>query len=109
MELLSIKIKICDRIYPMKVLPADERFVREAGKTLEERIRTYQKKFGIQDQQDLLAMVSFDCLVAELKLRNEERKQRAARIEQLETWSTQIETTADGRHASHAANNSAIA
>jgi cell division protein ZapA len=90
-ELLSIKIKICDRIYPIKVHPADETFVRKAGLVLDERIRTYQKKFGIQDQQDLLAMVSFDCLVEELKLQSTNSKRSAACIQQLATWSSQIE------------------
>jgi cell division protein ZapA len=73
------------------VHPADETFVRKAGLVLEERIRTHQKKFGIQDQQDLLAMVSFDCLVEELKLQSTNSKRSAACIQQLATWSSQIE------------------
>ena len=72
MDELSIKIKIADREYPMKVKPEDEERVRKAGKNINERIRSYRERFGIDDKQDLLAMVAFDCLVD--KMENEENK-----------------------------------
>lgn len=67
---LSIKIRIGNREYPMKVKAEDEERIRKAGKQLNERIRDYQSQFGINDTQDLVAMVAFDCLVE--KLRKEE-------------------------------------
>ena len=63
MEELSIKIKIADREYPMKVKRADEERVRTAGKLINEKLKFYREQFGIDDKQDLLAMVAFDCLV----------------------------------------------
>ena len=63
MEDLSIKIKIADREYPMKVKLADEERVRMAGKLINEKIKSYREQFGIDDKQDLLAMVAFDCLI----------------------------------------------
>jgi cell division protein ZapA len=68
MDELSIKIKIADREYPMKVKTGDEQRVRNAGKSINERIRTYRERFGIDDKQDLLAMVAFDCLVEKMEL-----------------------------------------
>ncbi|TDG95712.1 cell division protein ZapA [Cardinium endosymbiont of Culicoides punctatus] len=91
MALLSIKIKISDRIYPMKVQPEDETFVRQASKSLEERIRQYQRSLGIQDQQDLLAMVAFDCLVDALKMEEKTSIERNKLIQKIETWQTDIE------------------
>lgn len=67
MDELSIKIKIADREYPMKVKAEDEARVRNAGKQINERIRSYRERFGIDDKQDLLAMVAFDCLVDKLE------------------------------------------
>lgn len=67
MEKLSIKIKIYDREYPMKVDPADEENIRKAGKIINDRLRSYREKFGIDDKQDLLAMVAFDSTVERLK------------------------------------------
>lgn len=67
MSSLSIKIKICDREYPMRVSSDNEEMVRQAGKVLHEKIKQYRDRFGIDDKQDLLAMVAFDCLVERLK------------------------------------------
>ncbi len=64
---LSIKIRIGNREYPMKVKAEDEERIRRAGKLLNEKIRNYQNQFGIDDAQDLTAMVAFDCLVEKLK------------------------------------------
>ena len=63
---LSVKIKICDREYPMRVSPDEEAKIRRAGKLINERIRSYRDQFRIDDKQDLLAMVAFDCLVESL-------------------------------------------
>ena len=63
MEDLSIKIKIADREYPMKVKLTDEERVRMVGKLINEKIKSYREQFGIDDKQDLLAMVAFDCLI----------------------------------------------
>ena len=63
---LSIKVKISDREYPMKVDADDEENIRKAGKIINERIKVYREKFGIDDKQDLLAMVAFDSMVDKL-------------------------------------------
>ena len=43
MEDLSIKIKIADREYPMKVKLVDEERVRIAGKLINEKIKSYRE------------------------------------------------------------------
>lgn len=58
---ISIKLKIADREYPMRVNASEEEVIRKAGKVLNERIKAYQDKYRIDDKQDLLAMVAFDC------------------------------------------------
>ena len=63
MDELSVKIKIADREYPMKVKRQEEEKVRAAGKLINEKIKRYREQFGIDDKQDLLAMVAFDCLI----------------------------------------------
>ena len=63
MDELSVKIKIADREYPMKVKRTEEEKVRAAGKLINEKIKHYREQFGLDDKQDLLAMVAFDCLV----------------------------------------------
>lgn len=68
MRTLSIKIKIADREYPMTVKMEEEERIRKAGKIINERIRHYREQFGIDDKQDLLAMVAFDSLIDRLSL-----------------------------------------
>jgi len=67
MEELSIRIRIADREYPMKVSMDDEARIRKAGKLINEKTKEYQEQFGIDDKQDLLAMVAFDCLVEQIQ------------------------------------------
>ena len=71
MEELAVKIKICGRVYPMRVQAAEERCVRTASNLVNEQVKAYSDKFGIHDKQDLLAMVALDCLIDVLKLNNE--------------------------------------
>jgi cell division protein ZapA len=68
MEELSIKIRIADREYPMKVKRQDEERVRTAGRLINEKLKTYKEQFGIDDKQDLLSMVAFDCLVDKMTM-----------------------------------------
>lgn len=67
MKELSIKIKIGNREYPMKVSADEEATIREAGKKINEKIRSFQEQFGIDDRQDLLAMVAIDSFVEKLQ------------------------------------------
>jgi len=73
MEELSIKIRIADRDYPMKVKREDEERVRTASRLINEKLKSYRDQFGIDDKQDLLAMVAFDSLVE--KMTSEESSQ----------------------------------
>lgn len=68
MEELSIKIRIADREYPMKVKRSDEERVRTAGKLINEKLKSYREQYGIDDKQDLLAMVAFDSIVDKMAL-----------------------------------------
>ncbi len=38
-----------------------------AGKIINDKIKTYREKFGIDDKQDLLAMVAFDSVVDKME------------------------------------------
>lgn len=67
MSELSIRIKIANREYPMKVKVEDEAMVRRVGKEINEKIKVYQSQFGIDDKQDLLAMVTFDSMIENFK------------------------------------------
>ena len=67
METLAIRLKIGTREYPMRVKIEDESKIRLAGKLINEKLKKYKEEFGIDDNQDLLAMVAFDCMVESLE------------------------------------------
>jgi cell division protein ZapA len=83
MEELSIRIKIADREYPMKVKPQDEEKIRQAGRLLNERITAYKNQFGIDDKQDLLAMVAFDSLVEKMTAEEKQHIFEQALLEKI--------------------------
>ena len=80
MDTLSIKIKIGDREYPMKVKVEDESKIRRAGKLINEKLKKYREEFGLDDRQDLLAMVAFDCMVETMEL-NEMSSEDSEKVE----------------------------
>lgn len=63
---LSIKIRIGDREYPMKIEADEEEQIRKAGRMVNEQLRKYKDRFGTNDKQDLLAMVAFDAFMEKI-------------------------------------------
>ncbi|NVO83712.1 MULTISPECIES: cell division protein ZapA [Hymenobacter] len=80
---LSIKIRIADRDYPMKVSPQDEERLRLAGRLLGERLKEFREQYGIQDKQDLLAMIALSTMADRLKVTTEKDGTDAALTERL--------------------------
>lgn len=80
---LAIKIRIADREYPMRVEPADEERVRRAGKILNDKIKQYKERFGIDDKQDLLSMVAFEALAEKLEQEEEQEKNDSQLFQKL--------------------------
>ncbi len=91
-DILSIKIKIGDREYPMKVKPEEEQRVRNAGKLINEKLRSFKSQFGIDDKEDLLAMVAFDCMIAKMKVENEVESIDSTTSDQLDQLDNIIKT-----------------
>lgn len=55
-ELLSIKVTIANRQYPLRIARNEEEAIRKAAKTINERIKEYEQNYSVRDSQDLLAM-----------------------------------------------------
>ena len=89
MNELAIKIRIAERDYPMRVAVADEERLRLAGRQLSEQLREFREKYGIQDKQDLLAMVALATMADSLKVSKEkdgtdaDLTERLARLDEL--------------------------
>ncbi|MDU0370526.1 cell division protein ZapA [Hymenobacter endophyticus] len=80
---LSIKIRVADRDYPMRVSPEDEERLRLAGRLLNERLKEFREQYGIQDKQDLLAMIALSTMADRLKVSKEKDGTDAALTERI--------------------------
>lgn len=56
MSQISIKVKIAGRYYPLAIQPEEEAMIRQAEIKIQSSIDSFQEKYGVRDNQDLLAM-----------------------------------------------------
>ena len=91
MRELSIKIKIADREYPMKVDADNEEKLRLAGKLINEKLKNFRDTFGIDDKQDLLAMVAFGAFVDKIELEETNSDLNTKAVEELNQLSDFIQ------------------
>lgn len=59
----------------MKVKADEEARIRRVGKLINDKIKKYREEFGLEDRQDLLAMVTFDCMVESMELNETQRNE----------------------------------
>ncbi|MHA6246972.1 cell division protein ZapA [Pontibacter sp. CAU 1760] len=90
---LAIKIRIAEREYPMRVKEEEEERIRVVGKILNERLRYFKDQFGLQDKQDLLAMVAFETMVDKVKLEEEKDSLSTDITQQLTVLEDLLSTT----------------
>jgi cell division protein ZapA len=65
-ELLPVNIQIADRKIGLTTPPEEEKYLRDAGTLIQERIDFY-RTLGFRDTQEVLARIALDALVARLK------------------------------------------
>lgn len=62
MEELSIRIKVGDMEYSMKVKPEEEERLRRAGRVINEKIKAYRDQFGMIDSNYMMGMIALDAM-----------------------------------------------
>jgi len=67
-KILSIKVFIADRPYPLKIKASEEADVRKAGKLLDEKIGQFKDAYAA-DKRDALAMAALMFAVDALKVK----------------------------------------
>ncbi len=55
-EEFSIRVKVADRYYPLRIARKDEEMVRRAAQGINEKLIQYEKRYADMDSQDFLAM-----------------------------------------------------
>jgi len=57
-ELLSVKVSIANRTYPLRITQEEHERVLKAAEMINKRIRDFEETFAVKDKQDLLAMAA---------------------------------------------------
>lgn len=80
-EKLSIRIQIGGRQYPLSIAPEKEEVIRKAAKMLNERMKSYQDNFAVQDTQDLLSMSALEIGVRLMEMEQEKSQVKTDELE----------------------------
>ena len=57
-ELLSVKVSIANRTYPLRITKEEEEKVIQAALSVNKCIKEFEDNYAVKDKQDLLAMCS---------------------------------------------------
>lgn len=55
-ELLSVKVSIANRNYPLRITSEEQEKVLLAAENINKRIKDFEDNYAVKDKQDLLAM-----------------------------------------------------
>jgi len=80
-EKLSIRIQIGGRQYPLSIAPEKEEVIRKAAKMLNERMKSYQDNFAVQDTQDLLSMSALEIGVRLMEMEQDKSEIKSDELE----------------------------
>jgi cell division protein ZapA (FtsZ GTPase activity inhibitor) len=62
-DLLSIKVQIAERFYPLKIKRNDEEKIRRAARLINDKILQYKQRYTDKDTQDFIAMAALQFVI----------------------------------------------
>jgi cell division protein ZapA (FtsZ GTPase activity inhibitor) len=64
---LTIQVQIGNRSYPLTIPVEEQEHVLRAAEKINEDLKSFEQKYKVKDQQDLLAMISLQIASEQLK------------------------------------------
>ena len=61
--LLSIKVQIAERFYPLKIKRQDEEKIRQAARLINDKVLQYKQRYTDKDTQDFMAMATLQFVI----------------------------------------------
>ncbi len=61
--MLSIKVQIAERFYPLKIKQEDEEKIRKAARLINDKILQYKQRYTDKDTQDFIAMAALQFVI----------------------------------------------
>jgi len=62
-DMLSIKVQIAERFYPLKIKRLDEEKIRQAARLINDKILQYKQRYTDKDSQDFMAMATLQFVI----------------------------------------------
>ena len=62
-DMLSIKVQIAERFYPLKIKRQDEEKIRKAASLINEKVLQYKQRYSDKDTQDFVAMAALQFVI----------------------------------------------
>lgn len=75
-ELLSVKVSVANRTYPLRITKEEEEKVLQAAQSVNKCIKEFEDSYAVKDKQDLLAMCSLQFASEALGQHNKGFKQQ---------------------------------
>ena len=62
-DMLSIKVQIAERFYPLKIKRKDEEKIRQAARLINDKVLQYKQRYTDKDTQDFMAMAALQFVI----------------------------------------------
>ncbi len=62
-DMLSIKVQIAERFYPLKIKRHDEEKIRKAARLINDKVLQYKQRYTDKDTQDFMAMAALQFVI----------------------------------------------
>ena len=63
-DMLSIKVQIAERFYPLKIKRHDEEKIRKAARVINDKVLQYKQRYTDKDTQDFMAMAALQFVIS---------------------------------------------
>ena len=63
-DMLSIKVQIAERFYPLKIKRQDEEKIRKAARLINDKVLQYKQRYTDKDSQDFMAMAALQFVIS---------------------------------------------
>ena len=88
-DMLSIKVQIAERFYPLKIKRQDEEKIRQAARLINDKVLQYKQRYTDKDTQDFMAMAALQFVINLIDC--EQQQNFVSLEEELESLSSEMD------------------
>lgn len=88
-DMLSIKVQIAERFYPLKIKRQEEEKIRKAARLINDRVLQYKQRYTDKDTQDFMAMAALQYVISLIDC--EQQQNVVSLDEELESINSELD------------------